>query len=125
MEAGRAAVKSSREGKSVPKHEAIRPSWEAFSSGCCQVQKILEENKVLIGEINQNQESRTPENLTRNVSLIKELNDNVNHVAGIYSVLSSTFVKFMSVEVNKNPETNATQKVQPNAMLSQKRTRAS
>ncbi|KAI5080062.1 hypothetical protein GOP47_0005541 [Adiantum capillus-veneris] len=112
-------------------HEATPPpnqddgkSWEAFNTGFSEVQKILEENKVLIGEINHNQESKIPENLTRNVSLIKELNNNMNQVVGLYTDLSSSFVTFMDGESNDNMDTDMKEKGPPTAAVGQKRTRA-
>ncbi|KAH7442900.1 hypothetical protein KP509_02G006700 [Ceratopteris richardii] len=116
------SVKTSEESRAAPAQEANRHSWEAFNQDCFEVQKILDENKLLIAEINQNHESRMPENLTRNVALIQELKNNVNRVAGLYSDLSSTFVNFMKGEVKQKSGTITFQK--PSAMLGQKRTRA-
>jgi hypothetical protein len=55
------------------------------------VQGILEHNRVLIQEIEQNQESGEDGGLNRNVALIRELNSNIARVAGLYSDLSSAF----------------------------------
>ncbi|MCO5575854.1 hypothetical protein L7F22_029659 [Adiantum nelumboides] len=98
-------------------------SWQAFNSGFSEVQKILEENKVLIGEINHNQESKIPENLTRNVALIKELNNNMNQVVGLYTDLSLSFVSFMDEESKSNMDTSAKEKEPPTTAVGQKRTR--
>jgi hypothetical protein len=73
-------------------------SWEAINNGFFEVQKILQENKLLIGEINHNQESKMPNNIARNVALIKELNSNMTQVVGLYSNLSSSFVSYMEEE---------------------------
>ncbi|KAG0489176.1 hypothetical protein HPP92_007987 [Vanilla planifolia] len=51
-----------------------------FNKSFGQVQSILDQNRLLINEINQNHESKTPDNLCRNVSLIKELNSNIQRV---------------------------------------------
>ncbi|KAK4391856.1 protein ELF4-LIKE 3 [Sesamum angolense] len=48
---------------------------QSFQRSFVQVQKILDQNRLLINEINQNHESKTPHNLTRNVGLIRELNN--------------------------------------------------
>ncbi|KAI3761662.1 hypothetical protein L1987_52083 [Smallanthus sonchifolius] len=50
---------------------------------------------MLISEINQNQESKLPTNLTRNVGLIRELNNNVKRVVDLYGDLSTSFTKSM------------------------------
>lgn len=62
-----------------------------------QVQNIFEQNKMLINEINQNHESKIPDNLNRNVGLIRELNNNIRKVVDIYSNLSSNFSITMDV----------------------------
>ncbi|EPS57304.1 hypothetical protein M569_17515, partial [Genlisea aurea] len=58
-----------------------------------QVQSILDQNRLLINEINQNQESKAPVNLTRNVGLIRELNNNIRRVVDLYADLSTSFAK--------------------------------
>ena len=73
-------------------------SWEAINNSFFEVQKILQENKLLIGEINHNQESKMPNNIARNVALIKELNSNMTQVVGLYSNLSSSFVSYIEEE---------------------------
>ncbi|KAG0458303.1 hypothetical protein HPP92_023460 [Vanilla planifolia] len=42
-----------------------------FNRSFGQVQSILDQNRLLINEINQNQESKIPDNLCRNVGLIR------------------------------------------------------
>ncbi|MCO5563741.1 hypothetical protein L7F22_017388 [Adiantum nelumboides] len=70
--------------------------WETFQKSFSQVQAILDQNRVLIREINQNHESKIPENLTRNVALIRELNRNIARVVELYANLSTEFVQSMS-----------------------------
>ena len=72
--------------------------WETFQKSFSQVQTILDQNRVLIREINQNQESKIPENLSRNVGLIRELNANIARVVELYANLSSEFVQSMEGE---------------------------
>ncbi|WOK96594.1 hypothetical protein Cni_G05301 [Canna indica] len=60
-----------------------------------QVQSILDQNRLLINEINQNHELKIPENVGRNVSLIRELNNNIRRVADLYANLSLSFNKSM------------------------------
>ncbi|CAA7057906.1 unnamed protein product [Microthlaspi erraticum] len=68
---------------------------QTFQNSFVQVQNILDHNRLLINEINQNHESKIPHNLGRNVVLIKELNNNVRKVAHIYVDLSNSFSKSM------------------------------
>ncbi|KAL8223302.1 hypothetical protein R6Q57_020701 [Mikania cordata] len=57
-----------------------------------EVESILSENRVLISEINQNHESMIPDNITTNVGLIRELNNNIRKVVHLYSNLSQRLV---------------------------------
>ncbi|KAJ1400708.1 Protein EARLY FLOWERING 4 [Sesbania bispinosa] len=70
---------------------------QTFQKNFVQVQNILDQNRVLINEINQNHESKIPDNLSRNVGLIKELNNNIRRVVDLYADLSSSFTKSMEV----------------------------
>ena len=66
---------------------------QTFQKSFGQVQNILDQNRLLINEINQNHESKIPDNLSRNVSLIRELNNNITRVVDHYAGLSTTFTK--------------------------------
>lgn len=68
---------------------------QTFQKNFVQVQKILDQNKLLINKINQNHESKIPDNLTRNVGLIRELNNNFRRVVDLYVGLSNSFPKSM------------------------------
>ncbi|KAL7133241.1 hypothetical protein ABFS83_12G127500 [Erythranthe nasuta] len=68
---------------------------QTFQKSFVQVQTILDQNRLLIQEINQNHESKIPDNLSRNVGLIKELNSNIKRVVDIYADLSNCFAKSM------------------------------
>ncbi|XP_027332017.1 protein ELF4-LIKE 3-like [Abrus precatorius] len=70
---------------------------QTFQKSFVQVQHILDQNRVLINEINQNHESKVPDNLSRNVGLIRELNNNIRRVVDLYADLSSSFTKSMEV----------------------------
>ncbi|TXG61629.1 hypothetical protein EZV62_012992 [Acer yangbiense] len=70
---------------------------QTFQKNFVQVQDILDQNRVLINEINQNHESKVPDNLSRNVGLIRELNNNIRRVVDLYADLSSNFTKSMEV----------------------------
>ncbi|KMZ57284.1 Protein ELF4-LIKE 3 [Zostera marina] len=66
-----------------------------FQKNFVQVQNILDQNRLLINEINQNQESKIPDNITRNVGLIRELNNNIRRVVDLYADISGSFFKNM------------------------------
>lgn len=68
---------------------------QTFQKSFVQVQDILDQNRLLINEINQNHESKIPDNLSRNVGLIRELNNNIRRVVDLYADLSSSFTKSM------------------------------
>ncbi|XP_028772168.1 protein ELF4-LIKE 4-like [Neltuma alba] len=70
---------------------------QTFKKNFVQVQNILDQNRLLINEINQNHESKVADNLSRNVGLIKELNNNIRKVVDLYSDLSTSFSKSMEV----------------------------
>nr|ACK56128.1 ELF4-like protein [Antirrhinum majus] len=66
-----------------------------FQKSFVQVQNILDQNRLLINQINQNHESKVPDNLNRNVGLIRELNNNIRRVVDLYADLSTNFTKSM------------------------------
>lgn len=68
---------------------------QTFQKNFLQVQNILDQNRLLINEINQNHESKIPDNLNRNVGLIRELNNNIRRVVDLYADLSSSFSQSM------------------------------
>ena len=86
-----------------------------FQKSFVQVQNIFDRNRVLINEINQNHESKVPDNLSRNVGLIRELNNNIRRVVDLYSDLSSNFRKSMDSSERDSsgalrPDSNGTHK---------------
>lgn len=81
---------------------------QTFQKSFGQVQNILDQNRLLINEINQNQESKIPDNLTRNVGLIRELNNNIRRVVDLYAHLSSSCAK--SIDVLSEGESAGTAK---------------
>jgi len=68
---------------------------QSFQKNFVQVQSILDQNRLLINEINQNHESKIPDNLSKNVGLIRELNNNIRMVVDLYGDLSTSFSKSM------------------------------
>ncbi|KAL0441363.1 UNVERIFIED_CONTAM: protein ELF4-LIKE 4 [Sesamum radiatum] len=81
---------------------------QTFQKNFVQVQSILDQNRLLINQINQNHESKIPDNLTRNVGLIRELNNNIRRVVDLYADLSNSFTK--SMEASSEGESAGTTK---------------
>ncbi|XP_057788886.1 protein EARLY FLOWERING 4 [Salvia miltiorrhiza] len=65
--------------------------WAAFSQNFRQVQSVLDRNRLLIQQVNENHQSKVHDNLVKNVSLIQEINGNISKVVSMYSDLSSNF----------------------------------
>lgn len=57
-----------------------------------EVQDILERNRVLIAEINNNHQLGTSVALERNVPLLRELNSNIGKVVQLYQEAADSFV---------------------------------
>ncbi|XP_021732463.1 protein EARLY FLOWERING 4-like [Chenopodium quinoa] len=66
-------------------------TWNAFADSFSQVQSVLDRNRMLIQQANENHQSRMPDNMVKNVAIIQELNGNITKVASIYSELSGNF----------------------------------
>ncbi|CAA6664676.1 unnamed protein product [Spirodela intermedia] len=75
---------------------------QTFQKSFVQVQNILDQNRLLINEINQNHESKIPDNLTRNVGLIRELNNNIRRVVDLYADLSTSLSKSVETSSEDN-----------------------
>lgn len=95
---------------------------QTFQKSFVQVQSILDQNRLLINEINHNHESKIPESLSRNVGLIRELNNNIRRVAGLYSDLSVSFSR--SVETSSDGDGDSAGTMRSDGKLSQKRGRS-
>ncbi|KAL3523978.1 hypothetical protein ACH5RR_016812 [Cinchona calisaya] len=65
--------------------------WTTFTDSFQQVQSVLDRNRVLIQQVNENHQSKIHENLVKNVSLIQEINGNISKVVTLYSDLSGNF----------------------------------
>ncbi|KAI3425691.1 Elf4 domain-containing protein, partial [Psidium guajava] len=89
---------------------------QMFQKSFLQVQGILDQNKLLINEINLNHESKIPDNLSRNVGLIRELNNNIRRVVDLYADLSSSFTR--SVEASSEGESRSDGKSIPKRIRS-------
>ncbi|WCJ29189.1 hypothetical protein M5689_010838 [Euphorbia peplus] len=68
---------------------------DTLSKSFREAQALLDENRSLIGEVKENQQSLIPENLTKNVALISHINQNISKVISIYSHLSADFSKLL------------------------------
>lgn len=70
-------------------------AWEILSRGFRQAQSVLDQNRALIQQVNNNHLSRDSENLSKNVGLICEINGNISKVLSIYSDLSVDFTSIV------------------------------
>ncbi|KAF5751375.1 hypothetical protein HS088_TW02G00388 [Tripterygium wilfordii] len=70
-------------------------AWDALSSSFRQVQTVLDHNRKLIQQVNENHQSKIAENLAKNVDLIREINGNISKVISIYSDLSVDFTNIV------------------------------
>ncbi|XP_055831186.1 protein ELF4-LIKE 1-like [Solanum dulcamara] len=66
-------------------------TWNNFSNTFRQVQSVLDRNRLLIQQVNENHQSRTNDNMVQNVGLIQELNGNISKVVSLYSDISTNF----------------------------------
>lgn len=66
-------------------------AWDTLSKSFSEVQSVLDHNRRLIQQVNDNHRSKIPHNLAENVSLIREINANISKVIGLYSNLSVNF----------------------------------
>lgn len=64
-------------------------TWEFLSNSFREVQSVLDHNRRLIQQVNDNHRSKIPHNLAKNVDLICEINANMSKVIGLYSNLSA------------------------------------
>uniref|UniRef100_A0A5B7C3U6 Protein EARLY FLOWERING 4 domain-containing protein n=1 Tax=Davidia involucrata TaxID=16924 RepID=A0A5B7C3U6_DAVIN len=65
--------------------------WGTFTESFRQVQSVLDRNRVLIQQVNENHQSKIHDNLVKNVALIQEINGNISKVVSLYSDLSVNF----------------------------------
>lgn len=71
-------------------------TWEALSKNFRDVQSVLDQNRILIQQVNDNHQSKIHDNLVKNVALIREINDNIWRVISIYSHFSVDFVNIVN-----------------------------
>ncbi|CAN8287117.1 unnamed protein product [Cochlearia groenlandica] len=65
--------------------------WENLDRNFRQVQTVLDRNRTLIQQVNENHQSRIADNMSKNVALIQELNGNISKVVSMYSDLNTNF----------------------------------
>lgn len=65
--------------------------WRTFTDSFREVQSVLDRNRVLIQQVNENHQSKIHDNMVKNVGLIQEINGNISKVKMLYSELSSSF----------------------------------
>ncbi|KAG9129571.1 hypothetical protein Leryth_014424 [Lithospermum erythrorhizon] len=66
-------------------------AWETLSKSFRDVQSVLDQNRALINQVNQNHQSKIHGNMVKNVGLINEINGNISRVMGMYSDLNVNF----------------------------------
>lgn len=77
--------------------------WGNFTDSFRQVQFVLDRNRMLIQQVNENHQSKIADNMVKNVALIQEINENISKVVLLYSHLSENF---SSVFHQRNAEAN-------------------
>lgn len=70
--------------------------WDTLSKSFRHVQTVLDKNRELIQQANENHQSKIPDNIAKNVGLIHEINGNISKVISIYSDLSTNFSNMVS-----------------------------
>ncbi|XP_031271030.1 protein ELF4-LIKE 1-like [Pistacia vera] len=66
-------------------------AWGTLSKSFRRVQTLLDKNRELIQQANENHQSKIPDDIAKNVGLIREINGNILKVISIYSDLSTDF----------------------------------
>ncbi|GAB4831944.1 hypothetical protein Ancab_005960 [Ancistrocladus abbreviatus] len=81
-------------------------AWNEFAKIFSEVQSVLDRNRVLIQQVNENHQSKIPDNLVKNVSLIQEINGNISKVVSLYSDLSTNFLSLFHQQQGINPKSD-------------------
>ncbi|MFS7995079.1 putative protein EARLY FLOWERING 4 [Helianthus anomalus] len=71
--------------------EESQALWTTFTDSFREVQSVLERNRVLIQQVNENHRSKNHESMVSNVALIQEINNNVSKIVAMYADLSVNF----------------------------------
>lgn len=85
--------------------------WKSFNQSVGQVQTVLDRNRALIQQVNENHQSRIPDNMVKNVALIQEINGNISKVVSLYSDINTNFSTFFHDQKSQNgkPQTPPSQ----------------
>ncbi|OIT34915.1 PREDICTED: protein EARLY FLOWERING 4-like [Nicotiana attenuata] len=75
----------------VKEQEYDTEAWETLSKCFREVQSVLDRNRILIQQVNENHQSMLPYNLVKNVALIRDINHNISKISCLYSDLSVNF----------------------------------
>ncbi|XP_060181238.1 protein EARLY FLOWERING 4-like [Lycium barbarum] len=93
-------VESFTEENGYSMEEGDSQMWNNFSNNYRQVQSVLDQNRLLIQQVNENHQSRTHNSMVQNVGLIQELNDNISKVASLYSDFNTDFTTMVHQRKN-------------------------
>ncbi|CAN1748593.1 Protein EARLY FLOWERING 4 [Linum perenne] len=67
-------------------------AWANFGGTFREVQTVLDRNRDLIQQVNDNHQSKIADNMAKNVPLIQEINHNITKISSLYSGMSDNFV---------------------------------
>ena len=79
------------EEKAAKDDECDKEVWDTLRKSFRQVQSVLDQNRALIQQVNENHQSKLPDHLVKNVDLIREINGNISKIMSLYSDLSVNF----------------------------------
>ncbi|XVF05332.1 hypothetical protein REPUB_Repub05bG0163100 [Reevesia pubescens] len=85
------AEKANGDGDDTEGEECDVEVWDTLSKSYKQARAVLDQNRELIQKVNENHQSKVPDNLVKNVGLIQEINGNISKVLEIYFDLSVNF----------------------------------
>ncbi|KAK8295949.1 hypothetical protein V6Z11_D05G091900 [Gossypium hirsutum] len=89
--AGKANGAGAGDGDDTEDEECDVEVWDTLRYSFKKAQAVLDQNRELIKKVNENHQSKIPDNLVKNVGLIREINGNISKVIEIYSGLSVNF----------------------------------
>ncbi|XP_024968452.1 protein EARLY FLOWERING 4-like isoform X2 [Cynara cardunculus var. scolymus] len=72
--------------KDEGEEECDAEAWETLSKSFKEVQSVLDQNRLLIQQVNENHQSKIPDNMVKNVALIQEINGNISKAAGTWTI---------------------------------------
>ncbi|CAI9298023.1 unnamed protein product [Lactuca saligna] len=72
--------------KDEGEEECDTEAWETLNKSFKEAQSVLDQNRLLIQQVNENHQSKIPDNLVKNVALIQEINGNISKSLVIYYI---------------------------------------